>query len=193
MADFAKVDPITQKVLTVIAIADDRATSEEAGAAWCEELTGEAGWMLTTEDGFRGKLAAIGDDYDAQLDQFLAPIPPKPYKQWVLDGREWKPPMPRPNDLPEEFAIWAEDLGRWTDLRRRVDPTTWVLRFTRAETDLMLASDDEEVQQIVALQKSSPFIREDSPITLGSLQKLVAKNVLASHRPAEILAGANPT
>ena len=47
--------------------------SEKIGKSFIKSLNIEGDWMMTSEDGSRGKYAAIGDTYDAVSDTFVSP------------------------------------------------------------------------------------------------------------------------
>ena len=81
MAHFAKVS--NTKVVNVIVVSNDDCgggdfpTSEPIGQAFIASLglTGE--WLQTSyHANFRGAYAGIGYTYDAELDEFVAPVDP---------------------------------------------------------------------------------------------------------------------
>lgn len=109
MALFAELDPDTAIVLRVVVIADNACLddtgnhSEAAGAAFCESLLGGTVWVETSyEANFRGKYAGIGDTYNPDLDEFIAPPP-----------IETSAADPAPLDLPAAIEAALIDAG-WT-------------------------------------------------------------------------------
>lgn len=79
--------------------------------SWCEtELGGK--WVVTSYTGsIRGKLAGIGDTYNADHDVFIIPIP---HSSWTYDfmSHKWTPPV----EYPQEGGIylWDESTLTWT-------------------------------------------------------------------------------
>ena len=79
MAHFAELD-VNNIVLRVIVV-DNKDTAdaygvekEYIGAAFCERVLGGT-WKQTSYNGnMRGMYAGIGYTYDAQLDEFIAPV-----------------------------------------------------------------------------------------------------------------------
>jgi hypothetical protein len=79
MAHFAELD--SNNVVLRVIVVDNKDTSdangvekEYIGAAFCERVLGGT-WKQTSYNGnFRGRYAGIGYTYDAQLDEFLAPV-----------------------------------------------------------------------------------------------------------------------
>jgi len=79
MAHFAELD--SNNVVLRVIVVDNKDTSdangvekEYIGAAFCERVLGGT-WKQTSYNGnMRGKYAGIGDTYDAQLDEFVAPV-----------------------------------------------------------------------------------------------------------------------
>ena len=47
--------------------------SEKIGKSFIKSLGIEGDWIMTSEDGSRGKYAAIGDAYDSANDIFVSP------------------------------------------------------------------------------------------------------------------------
>ena len=79
MAHFAKIND-DNMVEQVIVISDDVAPdpapdNEAAGQAFIADVLGLSGrWLQTSYHGtFRGKYAGGGDNYDPDLDEFVAP------------------------------------------------------------------------------------------------------------------------
>jgi len=79
MAHFAELD--SNNVVLRVIVVDNKDTSdahgvekEYIGAAFCERVLGGT-WKQTSYNGnFRGRYAGIGYTYDAQLDEFVAPV-----------------------------------------------------------------------------------------------------------------------
>ena len=79
MAHFAELD--SNNVVLRVIVVDNKDTSdaygvekEHIGAAFCERVLGGT-WKQTSYNGnFRGRYAGIGYTYNAQLDEFLAPV-----------------------------------------------------------------------------------------------------------------------
>jgi hypothetical protein len=84
MAHFAQVDEnnVVRQVI-VVANSDcgggDFPASEPVGQAFINSLDGLQGtWLQTSYNGnFRGRYAGIGYTYDAELDEFVAPVIPE--------------------------------------------------------------------------------------------------------------------
>jgi len=83
MAHFAELDS-NNVVLRVIVVnnkdtADAHGVEKEhIGAAFCERVLGGR-WVQTSYNGnMRGRYAGIGYTYNAQLDEFVAPVPDTP-------------------------------------------------------------------------------------------------------------------
>ena len=79
MAHFAEIDE-NNVVLRVIVVHNndthdvDGVEDEALGQAFCTNLLG-GNWKQTSYNGnFRGRYAGIGYTYDAQLDEFIAPV-----------------------------------------------------------------------------------------------------------------------
>jgi hypothetical protein len=78
MAYFAKID-ILGNVEEIIVINDSESMtktgkqSEKIGKSFIKSLGIEGDWIMTSEDGSRGKYAAIGDTYDSVNDIFVSP------------------------------------------------------------------------------------------------------------------------
>jgi hypothetical protein len=80
MAHFAKV--ANNSVLDVIVINNEDCgggvfpESESLGKAFISSIGLDGDWLQTSYTGsFRGKYAGIGDTYDPDLDEFVAPEP----------------------------------------------------------------------------------------------------------------------
>ena len=75
MAHFAKVE--NGVVREVIVIGNDDAPTEEAGQAFIASIGLDGEWLQTSyNNNFRGRYAGIGFTYDADLDEFVAPVVP---------------------------------------------------------------------------------------------------------------------
>lgn len=68
-------------VESVIVVPDDLGGDENDAAitAYCNQIGLPGTWIRTSynaaENGFRSKYAGIGDKYDAELDEFVSPVP----------------------------------------------------------------------------------------------------------------------
>lgn len=79
MAHFAQLD--SNNVVIQVIVVDNKDTAdafgvekEHIGAAFCERVLGGT-WKQTSYNGkFRGKYAGIGYTYNAELDEFVAPV-----------------------------------------------------------------------------------------------------------------------
>lgn len=82
MAHFARLNE-TNIVTSVLVINNDCCLdsdgneSEAVGIAFCQSLYGtDSTWVQTSYSGrIRGKYAGVGDTYNAELDEFIAPPP----------------------------------------------------------------------------------------------------------------------
>lgn len=61
----------------------------------------------------RKNFAGIGFTYDQERDAF---IPPKPFKDWILNEEtcQWEAPVPYPTD--GKVYGWNEELGDWVEV-----------------------------------------------------------------------------
>lgn len=79
MAHFAELND-QNTVLRVIVVSNEDCLNEEgiedeaAGVKFCEELLGGRWKQTSYNSNIRGKYAAIGDIYDQELDEFVAPV-----------------------------------------------------------------------------------------------------------------------
>lgn len=188
---FEHVHEVPDEIAALCDAAPTPAEGEAIGKHYLSTVHGipESRFVRTSYSAsVRGKFAGIGDEHDEVNDVILSPIPAKPFPSWLPDGRGGKAPIDKPVDLPEEVAEWDEQFQKWMDRGKRVDPTTWVLSFTEAERQTMLTSPDPKVQEIVAKQKKAPYIRKDSPVTIGSVDYLTTCGILTEARRAELLA-----
>ena len=75
MAHFAKVE--NGIVREIIVIGNDDAPTESAGQAFIASIGLDGDWKQTSfNSNFRGTYAGIGYIYDAELDEFVAPVVP---------------------------------------------------------------------------------------------------------------------
>jgi hypothetical protein len=75
MAHFAKV--LNNIVQEVIVVSNDDAPTEEVGQAFIASLGLDGEWLQTSyNNNFRGRYAGIGYTYNAELDEFVAPVIP---------------------------------------------------------------------------------------------------------------------
>jgi hypothetical protein len=69
MAHFAKIE---LGIVTQVVVVDDQ--HEADGQAYLSSLGLEGAWVQTSYSGsIRGKFAGIGDTYNSELDEFIAP------------------------------------------------------------------------------------------------------------------------
>jgi len=72
MAHFAKI--VDTKVVEVIVVSNNNAPTEAAGQAFISSIGLDGEWLQTSYNAnFRGKYAGIGDTYDSEIDEFIAP------------------------------------------------------------------------------------------------------------------------
>ena len=120
MATFAKLS-LGNKVISVHSVANEVATTEQAGIDFLHKLHNYPFWKQTsynTHGGvhqlggtpFRKNHAAIGYTYDEDRDAF---IPKKPFSSWVLNESTclWEAPVAYPDD-GENYA-WNEETTSW--------------------------------------------------------------------------------
>ena len=121
MASFAKIG-LNNKVLEVLSVHNDVATTEQAGADFLNNLLNTNDiWKQTSYNTvggvhklggtpFRKNHAGIGYTYDEDKDAFIAP---KPYASWILNETTciWEAPTAYPTD---EFNYdWNEETTSW--------------------------------------------------------------------------------
>jgi|TARA_B100000900_G_scaffold389893_1_gene383145 hypothetical protein len=121
MAHFAKLG-IGNKILTVEAVHNDIATTEQAGIDFLNNTykTNDV-WKQTSYNTyggehllggtpFRKNYAAIGGRYDEIKDSF---IPPKPFNSWILNETTclWEAPVAYPED--GQRYLWNETTKQW--------------------------------------------------------------------------------
>jgi hypothetical protein len=81
MAHFAQLDE-SNVVVQVIVVSNDICNSEypesePVGQAFIASINIEGRWLQTSyNNNFRGRYAGIGYTYDAELDEFVAPVIP---------------------------------------------------------------------------------------------------------------------
>ena len=123
MANFAKLS-LGSKVISVNSVADEVATTEQAGIDFLHKLHNYPFWKQTsynTHGGvhqlggtpFRKNHAAIGYTYDEDRDAF---IPKKPFSSWVLNESTclWEAPVAKPDDGQRYF--WNEETTSWDEI-----------------------------------------------------------------------------
>ena len=111
MAHFAKLGA-GNIILTVEAVSNDIATTEQAGIDFLNNLYNSRDvWKQTSYNGnIRKNYAAVGYTYDQTRDAFIAP---KPYASWILNETtcQWEAPSVMPDD--DEKYIWNETTTTW--------------------------------------------------------------------------------
>ena len=118
MAHFAKLGP-GNIILTVEAVSNDIATTEQAGIDFLNNLYNSRDvWKQTSYNGnIRKNFAGIGYSYDQTRDAF---IPKKPFNSWILneDTCLWGSPVIKP-DLTQtqidnkNYYSWNEETKQW--------------------------------------------------------------------------------
>ena len=112
MASFVKLGA-GNKVLTVVVVSNDIATTEQAGIDFLNNLYGTNDiWKQTSYNTiggehrlggtpFRKNFAGIGYKYDQTRDAF---IPPKPFSSWILNEETclWEAPVNQPELTQEQ-------------------------------------------------------------------------------------------
>ena len=112
MASFVKLGA-GNKVLTVVVVSNDIATTEQAGIDFLNNLYGTNEiWKQTSYNTIGGKhrlggtpfrknFAGIGYKYDQTRDAF---IPPKPFSSWILNEETclWEAPVNQPELTQEQ-------------------------------------------------------------------------------------------
>tara|TARA_R100001509_G_C4684109_1_gene154531 strand:- start:46 stop:387 length:342 start_codon:yes stop_codon:yes gene_type:complete len=110
MANFAKLG-IGNKVLQVVSVNDDIATTEKEGVDFLNNLykTNDI-WKQTFKDGTRKNYASVGCKYNETLNAFIRP---KPFDSWTLneDTCQWEAPKEKPND--GNSYLWNETNQEW--------------------------------------------------------------------------------
>ena len=120
MATFAKLS-LGGKVVSVHSVANEVATTEQAGIDFLHKLHNYPFWKQTsynTQGGvhqlggtpFRKNHAGIGYTYDEDRDAF---IPKKPFSSWVLNESTclWEAQVAKPDD--GEKYNWNEETTTW--------------------------------------------------------------------------------
>lgn len=112
MAHFAKLGT-GNKVLQVVVVSNDVATSEQAGVDFLNNLYGTNDiWKQTSyNSNFRKNFAGLNFIYDQGRDAF---IEPQPYPSWTLneDTCRYDPPI----EKPEGNYFWNEPHRRWEEV-----------------------------------------------------------------------------
>jgi hypothetical protein len=111
MAHFAKLGK-GNKVLSVEAVHNDIATTEQAGIDFLNNTykTNDV-WKQTSYNGnIRKNYAGIGFKYDQTRDAFIAP---KPFSSWILNEETciWEAPVAYPED--GQRYLWNETTKQW--------------------------------------------------------------------------------
>ena len=128
MASFVKLGA-GNKVLTVVVVSNDIATTEQAGIDFLNNLYGTNDiWKQTSYNTIGGKhrlggtpfrknFAGIGYKYDQTRDAF---IPPKPFSSWILNEETclWEAPVNQPELTQEQrdnnnYYEWNETKQNW--------------------------------------------------------------------------------
>jgi hypothetical protein len=74
MAHFAELDE-NNKVIQVLVVRNEDAPDEATGKDYLSQLGFQGTWVQTSyNNNFRGKFATINDTYDAENDEFVAPL-----------------------------------------------------------------------------------------------------------------------
>tara|TARA_R110002051_G_scaffold159830_1_gene231302 strand:- start:141 stop:491 length:351 start_codon:yes stop_codon:yes gene_type:complete len=111
MAYFAKLGP-GNIILTVEAVSNDIATTEQAGIDFLNNLYNSRDvWKQTSYNGnIRKNFAGIGYKYDQTRNAFIAP---KPYPSWILNETtcRWEAPVAYPDD--DNDYNWNEQNKTW--------------------------------------------------------------------------------
>lgn len=111
MAHFAKLGT-GNKVLQVVVVSNDVATSEQAGVDFLNNLYGTNDvWKQTSYRGnIRKNYAGINYTYDQARDAF---IPPQPYPSWNLNEEtcRYECPVEMPDD--GQSYVWNELHRKW--------------------------------------------------------------------------------
>ena len=127
MIYFAKLG-IGSKVLTVEAVHNNIATTEQAGINFLNNLYGTNDvWKQTFTDGTRKNYAGVGYKYDQTRDAF---IPSKPYISWILNETTclWEAPVIKPDD--GQRYSWNEETQQW-DLNEQYNKSKYSSRYRR--------------------------------------------------------------
>ena len=114
MAYFAKLGT-GNKILTVVSVHNDIATTEQAGVDFLNNLYNSRDvWKQTSYNGnIRKNFAGVGYNYDESRDAFISP---SPYASWVLNETtcRWEAPIARPDD--GKFYNWNESTKSWDEI-----------------------------------------------------------------------------
>ena len=111
---FAKLG-LNSKVVKVHCVADDIATTEQAGIDYLTNLHNKYPfWVQTSKDGsIRNIATKKGMTYDESKDAF---IPIQPFKSWTLneDTGFWEAPVAEPDD--GKRYNWNEETTSWDEI-----------------------------------------------------------------------------
>ena len=107
MKTFAKLNS-NNKVLNIVAVPDEIATSEAAGISHLQKHNDWPTWkQVTAETGSAG----IGFTYSSDEDLFYGA---QPYPSWTRSGKKWNAPVAYPTiNSEEEYYYWNEDTQSW--------------------------------------------------------------------------------
>ena len=140
MASFAKLG-LNFKVKEVISVADNVATTEQAGINFLTQTLNYPFWVQTYEDRSKRKnFAGVGYTYDEERDAF---IPTKLYNSWILNEETclWDPPIVKPetytqnlvdenNNPRPDYYIWNETNQTW-DLNEQYNKSKYSSGYRR--------------------------------------------------------------
>tara|TARA_R100000541_G_scaffold22572_1_gene32511 strand:+ start:1422 stop:1802 length:381 start_codon:yes stop_codon:yes gene_type:complete len=121
MAHFAKLGK-GNKILTVVAVHNNVATTEQAGVDFLNNLYNTRDvWKQTSYNTvggvhllggtpFRKNYAIIGGKYNQSKDAFISP---QPFASWILNETtcQWEAPVAKPDD--EKEYKWNETTTTW--------------------------------------------------------------------------------
>lgn len=97
MSTYARINSLTRKVIQVI----------EADANFIKNLPDYDLWVVSSIEATK-KLAAIGDKYDPDNNNFKSP---QPFASWTFNNTtwEWEAPTTIPTQSNDEVYYWDED------------------------------------------------------------------------------------
>lgn len=143
---------------------------------------------------FRGKFASVGDTYLDEHDIFISPQP-YPSSTLNMETFVWEPPVPKPENPPENFIyVWDEENVNWTLLDTRlpeVEVSNEVFRSILTLEEKLLwdnpESGTETKKQIITTAKLDlpTTLYRDQPNEIFEL--LVNKKVFTRKRMNEII------
>jgi hypothetical protein len=113
MSHYARINS-NSLVVDVIVIDNSQEPTEAAGIAFCEQITGQTGWIKTSYNAtIRKNYAGIGYTWDAGRNAF---IPPKPFPSWVLNETTCKYSAPVSYPTDGNFYQWNETTQQWDQI-----------------------------------------------------------------------------